>query len=52
MKYILILFLVLSLLFYSKQGFMTRANSYDVSKYASNTYPCFNEHKQAQHFQI
>lgn len=51
MNYVLIIYLVICLLFYSKQGFTTRANSYDISNYASNTYPCVTEHKQAQHFQ-
>lgn len=50
MNYILFLSLLFSLFFYSKQGFMTRANSYDISKYASNTYPCVNGHTQEPHF--
>lgn len=51
MNYILVILFILTLLFYKKQGFMTletnstpheftRANSYIVSDYASNTYPC------------
>ena len=55
MNYVLILLLFIILFLYKKQGFTTnnyefsRANSYDISKYASNVYPCLNENKLKQH---
>ena len=55
MNYVLFFLLCASLFFYSKNGFTTlefsRANSYDVSKYASNTYPCLNGHRPEPHSQ-
>ena len=51
MNWILFLCLVIALLVRTKQGFMTRVNSFDISEYASNTYECINEYKQEQHFQ-
>ena len=51
MNWILFLCLVVALLIRTKQGFMTRVDSFDVSEYASNTYPCVNGRKQEPHFQ-
>lgn len=54
MNYVLVFLLCVSLFYYKRQGFTTefsRANSYDISQYASNTYPCVNENKQEQHSQ-
>ena len=48
MNYVLVFLLCASLVFYKREGF-SRANSYDVSQYASNTYPCLNGHKPEPH---
>lgn len=50
MNYVLLFVLLLFLFFYSNKEYMTRANSFDISKYMSNTYPCVNEHTQEPHF--
>ena len=52
MNYVLFfLFVIILYSFYRKQGFMTRANSFDISNYASKEYPCVNENKLKQHSQ-
>lgn len=50
MNYVLVLLLCLSIFFYKREGF-SRANSYDISQYASNTYPCVNANKLEPHSQ-
>lgn len=58
MNYVLSVLFIIILFCYKKQGFKTletthefiRANSYDISRYASNTYPCANGNKPKQHY--
>ncbi len=50
---VLVLFVLLLFFVYmrAKENMFTRANSYDVSQYESNVYPCINESKPMPHFQ-
>lgn len=51
MNLMLVILLVFILYLRTKETMFTRANSYDISNYASNTYPCVNESTPVPHFQ-